>query len=186
MIFAFSRDEGMPLSRIWANVSRRFRTPAAAVWLAASLALLFPVLIFGLVAVFPKSLDFAKLYPAVTGISTIGLYLSYGIPILLRIRATRAGIWTSSANGPWNLGSWSMPLSLISVAWIAFITVLFVLPPNDLTGYIFGGTLAVLVCLYLAKVRGKFRGPVPQAASPAELEAIERELEGSADAIPRA
>ncbi len=177
MIFAFSRDNGMPLSHVWNNVSKRFRTPAAAVWLASALGLLLPVLIFGLVAIFPKALDFAKLYPAVTGISTIGLYLSYGIPILLRIRATRAGIWTSSANGPWSLGGWSMPVSLISVAWIAFITVLFVLPPNDLTGYIFGGTLAVLVAFYFAKVRGRFRGPVPQAATTDELLKMESQYE---------
>ena len=35
MIFAFARDNGMPLSPVLAKVSRRYRTPAAAVWLAA-------------------------------------------------------------------------------------------------------------------------------------------------------
>ena len=50
-------------------------------------------------------------------------------------------------------------VACISVAWIAFITVLFVLPPNHLTGYIFGGTLVALLFFYLIAVRGKFRGP---------------------------
>src|SRR5207245_6064886 len=95
MIFAFSRDNGMPLSNIWNKVSRQFRTPAAGVWLAATLAFLLPCLIFGLVAFFPKRLDFSKLYPAVTGVSTIGLYLSYGIPLLLKLRAIRRGVWTA-------------------------------------------------------------------------------------------
>jgi amino acid transporter len=177
MIFAFARDNGMPLSPILAKVSRRYRTPAAAVWLAAALSLLLPCLIFLLVALFPARLDFSKLYPAVTGISTIGLYLSYGIPLLLKVRATRRGVWTPRANGPWNLGRWSVPVNVIALIWIAFITVLFVLPPNDLTGYIFGGTFSALLIFYLVRVRGRFRGPMPQAASQAELLRIEANLE---------
>jgi amino acid transporter len=177
MVFAFSRDNGMPLSSVWANVSRRYRTPAAAVWLATVLAFLLPCLIFALVALFPNSLDFGSLYPAVTGISTIGLYLSYGLPLLLKLRAIRQGVWDNRANGPWSLGNWSVPVACISVAWIAFITVLFVLPPNHLTGYIFGGTLIALLFLYLIAVRGRFRGPVPQATSREELLRIEAEFE---------
>ncbi|HZP85044.1 MAG TPA: hypothetical protein VFB21_25625, partial [Chthonomonadaceae bacterium] len=78
-----------------------------------------------------------------------------------------------------SLGNWSVPVACISVAWIAFITVLFVLPPNHLTGYIFGGTLIALLFLYLIAVRGRFRGPVPQATSREELLRIEAEFEKS-------
>jgi amino acid transporter len=176
MIFAFSRDNGMPLSSLWKRVSRNHRTPAAAVWLSAALAFLLPCLILGIVAARPKQLDFSRLYPAVTGISTIGLYLSYGIPLLLKVRAMRRGIWRRSANGPWSLGSWSMPVNFIALLWIAFITVLFVLPPNDLTGYIFGGTLLALGAFYLARVRGRFKGPVPQARSAEDLLKMEADL----------
>jgi hypothetical protein len=145
--------------------------------LAAALAFLLPVLILGLVGLWPKRLDFSKLYPAVTGISTIGLYLSYGIPLWLKLRAMRRGMWTSRANGPWSLGSWSVPVNWVALGWIAFITVLFVLPPNELTGYIFGGTLAALVVFYFVRVRGRFQGPVPQARSQEELLRIEADLE---------
>jgi amino acid transporter len=177
MIFAFARDRGMPLSSTWANVSKRWRTPAAAVWLAVSLAFVLPCLILGLAAAFPKRLDFSKLYPAVTGISTIGLYLSYGIPLFLKRRAVRRGVWTDRANGPWSLGNWSMPVNVIALGWIAFITVLFVLPPNELTGYIFVGTFAAMAIFYFVRVRGRFRGPVPQAKSRDELLGIEAQLE---------
>ena len=177
MIFAFARDHGLPLSNIWNNVSRRYRTPAAGVWLAATLAFLLPCLISAVVALRPRQLDFSKLYPAVTGISTIGLYLSYGIPLLLKLRAMRRGVWNSRANGPWSLGNWSVPVNLVALVWIAFITVLFVLPPNDLTGYIFGGTLAALLVFYVLRVRGRFRGPVPQARSQDELLKLEAEFE---------
>jgi len=177
MVFAFARDHGLPASAVWARVSRRFRTPAAAVWLSAALAFLLPCLILALVAAFPRRLDFSKLYPAVTGISTIGLYLSYGIPLFLKLRAHRRGIWTDRANGPWNLGRWSVPVNVVAVTWIGFITVLFVLPPNELTGYVFGAAFAALLILYLLRVRGRFQGPVPQASSPEALLRIESELD---------
>lgn len=177
MIFAFSRDNGMPFSRVWAHVSRKHRTPAAAVWLATGLALSLPCLIFAMVAIRPSSFDFAKIYPAVTGISTVALYLSYGFPLLLKVRAVKKGVWTNAANGPWSLGNWSTPVAIVSLAWIAFITVLFVVPPNDLTGYIFAGTLVGLLALFVTTARGKFKGPVPQATSESEILRIESEFE---------
>ncbi|MBI1784525.1 amino acid permease, partial [Candidatus Sumerlaeota bacterium] len=106
MIFAFARDGGMPLSAPLARVHVKFRVPVAAVWLAAAAAFLLPCLVLGLVAIFPDQLDFTKLYAAVTGISTIGLYLSYCIPLLLKRLAVRRGIWKPAADGPWNLGTW--------------------------------------------------------------------------------
>jgi amino acid transporter len=177
MIFAFARDHGMPFSGVWAGVSRRYRTPVAGVWLAATLAFLLPCLILCLVAAFPQRLTFNKLYPAVTGISTIGLYLSYGIPLLLKVWAIRRGVWTPRADGPWSLANWSVAVNLAALVWIAFITVLFVLPPNELTGWIFGGTLTALLLLYVVRVRRRFKGPVPQATSQAKLLEIEAAFE---------
>src|ERR1019366_4046130 len=107
----------------------------------------------------------------------IGLYLSYGIPLFLKLRAIRQGVWGPRKNGPWNLGSWSIPVNIIAVLWVAFITVLFVLPPNELTGYIFGGTLIALLAYYLMAVGHRFKGPIPQAASEVELMRIESDYE---------
>jgi amino acid transporter len=177
MVFAFARDSGLPLAPVWAHVSRRWRTPAAAVWLSIGLAFALPAVILALVALFPSRLAFSKLYPAVTGISTVGLYLSYGLPLFLKRRAIRRGLWTPRANGPWNLGAWSGPVNGIALAWIVFITVLLVLPPNDLTGWLAGAVLLVLAAYYFAAVRGRFRGPVPQAHSREELLKLEAEFE---------
>lgn len=176
MAFAFSRDNGMPLSRIWAHVSHRYRTPAAAVWLSAALAFVLPCLVVAYLSV-RKNGDFTTLYTAVTGISTVALYLSYGLPILLKRIAVRRGFWDSRANGPWSLRGWSGVISTVALLWIAFITVLFIIPPNQLTGYIFGGCLAALGIYYFTAIRGRFRGPVPQAASEAALRAIEEQFE---------
>jgi len=154
---------------------------------STSLTVLIVRLIFGSISEL-RFQDLSHFIPAVgamaliqyfsnTGISTIGLYLSYGIPLLLKLRAIRRGVWTARANGPWSLGNWSGPVNLIALLWIGFITVLFVLPPNELTGYIFGGALLALAIFYFVGVRGRFRGPVPQARSPAELLRLEAEFE---------
>jgi hypothetical protein len=68
-------------------------------------------------------------------------------------------------------------VTLVALLWIAFITVLFVLPPNELTGYIFAGTLAGLAVFYLVAARGRFKGPVVQATSTQGLLELEAELE---------
>src|SRR5436190_10207621 len=53
---------------------------------------------------------------------------SYGLPIVLALRARRAG---RLERGPWQLGRWSTAINVAAVIWIAFITVLFMLPPKD-------------------------------------------------------
>jgi amino acid transporter len=41
MIFAFSRDGGLPFSKALAKVSHKHRTPNAAIWTGSALAVLF-------------------------------------------------------------------------------------------------------------------------------------------------
>ena len=180
MMFALSRDKGMPLHRYWSVISRRYRTPAAAVWLSSVLAFLLPCMLIVYMRLTKNSSkdDFTTLYTAVTGISTIGLYLSYGAPILLKMLAERRGLWSPQTYGPWNLGNWSPFVNTVSITWIAFITVLFVLPPNQLTGYVFAGVFLLLMVYYAAGVKGRFKGPLPQAASEADLLKMEMELDG--------
>jgi amino acid transporter len=113
MIYAFSRDGALPFSRVWHTVSPRTRTPVAAVWLAtlAALALGLPYLIN------------STAYAAVTSIAVIGLYIAYVIPTFLRVRKGPA-----FERGPWHLGRWSGTIGVVSVVWVAVITVLFMLP----------------------------------------------------------
>ena len=143
MIFAFSRDGGLPISPLWASVSPRFMVPAAAIWLSAGLALLVAV--------------YSNAYSVIVSLSTIGLYASYAVPIALVLAARRRGEWKDL--GPWNLGRWGGLVNGLAALWVAFIAVLFVAPPNQLTGYTFAGLLALLAVVYWGFVRGRFKGP---------------------------
>jgi amino acid transporter len=172
MIYAFSRDGALPASAFWHRINPRTRTPTNAIWLAAGGAF-----VLGL-----PYLWNVTAYAAVTSIAVIGLYIAYVLPTFLRLLQGDA-----FEPGPWNLGRWSRPIGIIAVVWVAFITVLFMLPQvSPVTAKTFNYTpIAVLVVLgfagiwWLVSARKWFTGPKVQG-SPEELAAAERELESLA------
>jgi len=145
MIFAFARDGGMPKSKIWSGISKHFHSPAAAIWLSVTVAFLMAI--------------YSGAYSVIVSISTIALYISYGIPLFLKLRAQINGRWTAENNGPWNLGKYSILINSIGLLWIIFIAILFISPPNDKTGYTLLAVIAVLVTYYLCSARKWFKGP---------------------------
>lgn len=156
MIYAFSRDKGLPFSKVWSVVSDKFRTPARAIWLSCILAFLCALA--------------NNVYAVVTSLSVICLYFSYGIPLLLKLVAQAKGAWTQEENGPWSLGKWSSAVNVIAIAWIAFITVLFVVSPSDVsitpdftlhytTGKVFAVVVVILLLSYGLYARKHFQGP---------------------------
>jgi amino acid transporter len=172
MIFAFSRDGALPASSFWHRINGRTRTPTNAIWLAAGGAFLLGL----------PYLWNVTAYAAVTSIAVIGLYIAYVLPTFLRLRQG-----ADFERGPWHLGRWSRPIGIIAVAWVAFITVLFMLPQvSPVTAETFNYTpIAVLAVVgfagiwWLVSARRWFTGPKVQG-SPEELAAAERELESLA------
>ena len=164
MIYAFSRDGAVPFSNLWHHLDIG-RTPRNAIILSAVVAFILAV---------PSVFNFAT-YVAVTSIATIGLYVSYGIPILLRLMSK------DFQRGPWHLGAWSRPIGVISVIWVVFISILFMLPSiTPITAVTFNytpvvvlGTLVILVVWWMVSVRHWFTGPHIQG-SESEMSAIER------------
>ncbi len=172
MIYAFSRDGALPGSRIWHHINPKTRTPTNAIWLAAGGAL-----ILGL----PYLWNSAAYY-AVTSIATIGLYVAYVAPTLLRLRLGR-----NFKPGPWQLGRWSRPIGFIAVGWVCIISILFMLPTTSPVNWDdFNYTCIAVVAVigfagiwWLVSARNWFTGPRVQG-SPEELAAIENELESLA------
>jgi len=143
MLFAFARDGGLPFSAQLARVSPRFRSPQVSVWTACAAALAVAL--------------WSDAYAAMTALSTIALYASYGVPIFLGLRARRSGRW--QRRGPWDLGRFSGAVNLLALLWIGGLVVLFVLPPNQLAGWTFGACLLVLGVAWRLRIRDRFRGP---------------------------
>src|SRR6478609_5192870 len=169
MIFAFSRDGALPASRVWHHINPRTRTPTRAIWLAAGGAF-----VLGL-----PYLWNATAYAAVTSIAVIGLYIAYVTPTFLRLRKGDA-----FEPGPWQLGRWSRPIGIIAVAWVVFITILFMLPTaSPISAANFNYTpIAVLVVLgfagiwWLVSAKNWFTGPRVQGTAE-ELAEAERDIE---------
>lgn len=110
-MFSFARDGGIP--HFFHKVDARFRAPIRTIWLAAFLAFLLAI----------PSVGSSVAFSAATSIATIGLYISYGIPILIGLVNPQGFI-----HGPFNLKWFSRPVALIACGWIGFITIVFCLP----------------------------------------------------------
>jgi amino acid transporter len=178
MIYAFSRDGGLPGSRFWHRINPRTRTPTNAVWLGVIVAAATGAL--SLVQYDGVSTAFF----ALTGIAVVGLYISYVIPVFLRLRNPDFQI------GPWNLGRFSKVIGWVAVCWVVFVSLLFVAPlfpqwqwwnPDDLNTANFAGPLILLSFIFVGgwwmiSARKWFTGPKVQG-SREELLAIERELD---------
>jgi amino acid permease (GABA permease) len=169
MIYAFSRDGAIPGSSFWHRINPRTRTPTNSIWFAAVGAF-----ILGLPYLYSP-----VAYFAVTSIAVIGLYIAYGIPILLRLLAG-----DRFQPGPWQLGRWSKPIGVIAVIWIAFIAILFVLPQaapgNNFTTFNYAPVAVGVVLLFsggwwFLGAKNWFKGPRVQGTSE-ELAKIEAEL----------
>ena len=147
MWYAFARDDGMPGSRLIKQVNGRYRTPVWSMVITSGLAIVICL--------------YAAAFYVVTSISTITLYLAYVIPIYLnwRNKRRRQGEYTTPESAPWNLGRWATPINVIAIAWTAFITIIFSLPPNELVLW----TMLLVGMLLLIYWKGyavrHFRGP---------------------------
>lgn len=172
MLYAFARDGAVPGSDLWHSINPKTRTPTNSIWFCV---------VFAFVLGLPYLWN-ATAYAAVTSIAVIGLYISYIIPVYLRLRAG-----DSFERGPWHLGRWSQLVGWIAVGWVVFIVVLFCLPQvSPITAMSFNyAPVAVGVVLafsggwWLLSANKWFTGPKVQG-SPDELAAIEAELESLA------
>src|SRR5438094_5613161 len=143
-----ARDVRMPGRGPLKRVSPRHGTPAAAIVAASLLAVLMTV--------------YAAAYSAVTSISTITLYLAYVIPIYLnwRNRRRRRGEYTMPSNAPWNLGRLSAVFNVVAILWVAFIAVVFALPPNELVLWTMLAVAFGLAADWRLSARRRFVGPM--------------------------
>jgi amino acid transporter len=169
MIYAFSRDGAVPGSEFWHKINPRTRTPTNSIWFAAVGAF-----ILGLPYLYSP-----VAYFAVTSIAVIGLYIAYGMPILLRLLAGE-----KFQRGPWHLGRWSYVIGWIAVIWIGFIAILFILPQaapgNTATTFNYAPVAVGVVLLYsggywFLSAKNWFKGPKVQGTAE-ELAKIEAEL----------
>jgi amino acid transporter len=143
-VFSLARDNGTPASGWLSKVSKKHGTPGPAIWTTLFAALL--------------AMAWTGAVPIVTSLSTVTLYIAYIVPVILGLRARRRGHdWTKAA--VWTLGRHGVWINWVAIVFTLGISVVLVMPPNELAGKTFGGLTAILVLLYLLEARRKYKGP---------------------------
>jgi len=177
MLFAFSRDDGVPGSAMLKKVSHRYRTPVNSLVAIVIVAFLFTVAAFyvgGLGG--PGGGGIAIVI--ITAISTIFLYAAYGIVIYLGATTTD---WLKER--VWSLGRWSKLSAWVAIFWIVVLMILFTFPTSGNISWPFmAGTVLLLVVYYFGWARAGFKGPRSMGAE-ADLTEIEKEFEHAAEEL---
>ncbi|MBX5157728.1 MULTISPECIES: amino acid permease [unclassified Rhizobium] len=152
MIFAFSRDGGLPASKALSKVSPQYRTPVAAIWTGSILSVLF---VWGSSLV---SIGDTPVYTIVVACTVIFLFFSFAIPITLGLFAWGTSKWDKM--GPWNLGEGVFKLfAVLTVIAMILIFVLGIQPPNEWALYITVGFLLVTAIVWFGFESRRFKGP---------------------------
>jgi amino acid transporter len=170
MLFAFSRDDGIPGSGWMKKVSHRYRTPANSLTAIVVISWLFTVATF--------IVGTGTAIVIVTAISTIFLYAAYGLVIYLGATTTD---WLN--HRVWSLGRWSKPIAWVAVLWVIVLMILFSFPTSGNISWPFMvGTVVVLLVYYFGWARSRFQGPKVMGAE-AQLTELEREFEHAAEEL---
>ncbi|CDN48394.1 Amino acid/metabolite permease [Neorhizobium galegae bv. orientalis str. HAMBI 540] len=153
MIFAFSRDGGIPVgSKTLASVSPKFRTPVAAIWTGAALESLF---VWGALFI---SVGEASLYVTVVNATLIFLFLSFLFPIVLGIFAYGTKKWP--APGPWDLGQGVYKtVGVLATLGMVLIIYIAIQPPNDKVLAVTVGLIVLAIIIWFAVENKRFKGP---------------------------
>ena len=147
MWYAFARDDGIPGSRWLKRVGGTHHTPVIAILVTSALSVAICL--------------YASAFFVITSISTICLYLAYGIPIYLNLRNRLRGRGTfmTKTLAPWSLGKWSAAINAIAILWIVIITIMFMLPPNELVLWTMIAVAIALTFYWRVSMRARFVGP---------------------------
>jgi len=104
ILYSFSRDNGLPFSKLWRRVSSRYDTPVYSVFLAGTVTFLLILLSHNLYFI--------------ASISTMGMYLSYVITLGVAILGHQK---INENYGSFYLGKFGASIRLISFLWTLFI-----------------------------------------------------------------
>ena len=183
MLFAFSRDGAVPGHRLWRQVGKN-RVPQLS---CAAIAVLSAAVMI------PAIWNYLVGYLVGTGIAVIGLYVAFILPVILRFR-----LGDKFEHGAWSLGKHYKWIDAIAIVWVAFISILFLLPPYkasipgtegwtwEAVNYapiLVGGALLLFGGWWVVSANKWFKGPV-RMGSDEELEQFEQQLEDSTGMHP--
>jgi len=169
-LWAFARDHGLPFSSVFAKVNKRSQVPIYAIILCMLVQMCF------------NSLYFASFtgFATVISIATFGFYLSYAMPLLMRLWSYFNGSNPQSRQipGAYTLGRWSPIVNAIGLAFLVFAGVDFNFPQvgpvnaenMNYCSAAFGVIGLISLVTWIFDGRKSFTGPQTEFLAGVELE----------------
>lgn len=174
--YAFARDGAIPGSHLWARVNPRLGIPLWALVLSTVVDCLLGLIYFGSTAAFNSF----------TGVATICLSTSYGLPILVSVLRGRKAVKHST----FSLGRFGFVINVLTLIWISFSVVLFCFPvtipvtPSTMNyaSVVWAGFASISMLWYFISGRKNFTGP-PVAAdiAPEDVGVVKGQVVGDGD-----
>lgn len=151
--YAFARDGAIPGYRLWSHVNTRLDMPLWALALSTTVDCLLGCIYFGSSAAFNSF----------TGVATICLSTSYGVPVLVNLIQRRKPVQGS----PFSLGKFGVLINTICIVWICFAVVIFCMPVSlpvdagtmNYASVVFAGFATIAILWYFVYARKNFTGP---------------------------
>ena len=153
MLFAFSRDDGVPFgSKALASVSPKYRTPVASIWTATVLSILYVVLAMSI------KVGETSIYVIVVNSTLVFLFLSFTVPLVAGLFAYGTSKWPNA--GPWAMSAGVYKLvTVLSVVGMGIILFVAIAPPNERVLYVVLGFIALAVVFWFTVENRRFQGP---------------------------
>ncbi|KAI3992268.1 hypothetical protein MKX01_029989 [Papaver californicum] len=154
VVYALSRDGGVPFSSVWRKVHPTRKVPTNAVWLCAAICILLGLPILKVNVVFN----------AITSIATIGWVGGYAVPIFARMVMKEENF----KPGPSYLGKARRPICFVAFVWICYTCSVFLLPtlyPISFDTFNYAPValeifLTLIMLWWVLDARRWFKGPV--------------------------
>jgi amino acid transporter len=152
---AFARDKGLPFSKFFATVDKRFDVPINSLILTSIIVAVFGCIYLGS----------SSALNAILSASVVALGVSYGIPIGVLVCRGRSILPQERQFRMGNLVGWIS--NIVSLIFIAFTTILFLLPPQipvtpsnmNYTIVVFGILFIVALLQWILDGRKNYHGP---------------------------
>lgn len=169
LIWAFSRDHGLPFSGFFSHITPWNKCPTNAV-----IAITVSVSLLSLI-----NIGSTTAFNALISLTTLGFYFSYAIPILM-FAIRRFSSSNPITFGPWSLGKLGLLSNILAIAFCIFL-IIFLPFPSELpvTGQnmnyaspVFGAVMLFAIANYYVRARRRFTGPVKEVDNETSTEHV--------------
>ncbi|CAG8157253.1 unnamed protein product [Penicillium nalgiovense] len=156
LTWAFARDNGLPFSDFFAVVDPTYKIPLRALFLVASCIFALSFIQIGSTAAFN----------AILSLSTLGLYISYLIPLVLLV-LKRFTAPQDIPRGTFSLGKFGLPMNLLAILFATYFVIFLPFPATvpvtaedmNYAGPVLGFVILFACVDWIVRGRHKWEGP---------------------------